>query len=202
MAQFLSSFKAISVPAIRCNGCNRRQETIQSSVSKLGLYLWNSFEPFQLFKRQQCLTQPVFGPYQSPFTSLRRTVEWRRQLAEEVAEGMYSVASMDTPNPQFHEQNSWTFGIVRLPHDITGFLDFQLVFEVYLYRLVYRVSRFVSNFVILLYAAGSIKVALGIGIGQQEAIVWFTLPQIIALFGMPKCPIPYCQFPTFIESAI
>ena len=102
MAQFLSSFKAISVPAIRCNGCNRRQETIQSSVSKLGLYFWNSFEPFQLFKRQQCLTQPVFGPYQSPFRSVRRTVEWRRQLAEEVAEGMYSVASMDTPNPQFH----------------------------------------------------------------------------------------------------
>ena len=198
MAQFLSSFKAISVPAIRCNGCNRRQETIQSSVSKLGLYLWNSFEPFQLFKRQQCLTQPVFGPYQSPFTSVRRTVECRRQIAE----GLYSVASIDTPNPQFREQNSWTFGIVRLPHDITGFLDFQLVFEVYLYRLVYRVSRFVSNFVILLYAAGSIKVALGIGIGQQEAIVWLTLPQIITLFGMPKCPIPNCQFPTFIESAI
>ena len=95
-----------------------------------------------------------------------------------------------------HLESSGSLMILR------GFLDFQLVFEFYLCRLVYSVSRFLSNFGIPLYASGSINVALGIGNGQQGAIVWSSLTQIIALFGMCKCPIPNCQFLTFIESAI
>jgi len=53
-----------------------------------------------------------------------------------------------------------------------------------------------------LYIADSIKFALG---GHWEAIVWWSLNQIIALFHMPKCPITNDQFitsPTFFGLAV
>ena len=44
------------------------------------------------------------------------------------------------------------------------------------------------------------------GIGHTEAIVFWSLRQIITLFRMLRCPIPNGQFPmpkeAFIESAI
>ena len=71
---------------------------------------------------------------------------------------------------------------------------------------ILTVSLFPVNNQDLIHTAGSIKVALGIGIEEEEAIVWWSLREIIALFGMPKCPIANCQFPllkaSFIQSAI
>ena len=46
--------------------------------------------------------------------------------------------------------------------------------------------------------ADSIKVA-SMGIGHTEAIVFWSLRQIITLFRMPRCPMPK---EAFIESAI